>query len=79
MFFAKKTVVCVFIIREEEEKEDGNRVFWGLQNDRREGSPGSVVEHWSIDASNPSSNLVLLHSSKTSLENLEWIRGHSKI
>ena len=76
MFFAKKTVVCFFIIREEEEKEDGNLVFWGLQNDRREGSPGCVVAHWSID---PSSNLVLLHSSKTSLENLEWISGHSKI
>ena len=29
MFFAKKTVVCVFVIREEEEKEDGNLVFWG--------------------------------------------------
>ena len=29
MFFAKKTVVCGFIIREEEEKEDGNLVFFG--------------------------------------------------
>ena len=29
MFFAKKTAVCVFIIREEEEKEDGDRVFLG--------------------------------------------------
>ena len=31
MFFAKKTVVCVFIIREEEEKEDGYRVFGGYR------------------------------------------------
>ena len=35
MFFAKKNRCVRLHHKEEEEKEDGNLVFLGLQNDRR--------------------------------------------